>query len=188
MRGIPFVFAALAATVLVACGSSGSTATYKASPTQPQSTTASPSTSAPPATTGAAPVVKTASNAKFGTILVDAKGMTLYTLTKDGAPVECVGVCLTAWPPLLLAAGATTATGAEGVTGLGTVAAAGGTQATVDGAPLYHFSADTAAGAANGDGISGFGGVWHVVKSDASSSTDTTETTHADTTTTTYGY
>ena len=78
------------------------------------------------------------------------------------------------------------------MTGLGTVAAAGGTQATVDGAPLYRFSADTAAGATNGDGISSFGGTWHVVKADASGDggTDgTTETTHADTTTTNaYGY
>jgi predicted lipoprotein with Yx(FWY)xxD motif len=190
MRGLPFVLAALAVTVLAACGSSGSKATDKASPSKPSTTTTAAST-----TTGSAPVVETASNAKFGTILVDAKGMTLYTLTKDGAPVECTGVCLTAWPPLLLPAGSTTATGAEGVTGLGTVAAAGGTQVTLDGAPLYHFSADTSAGAANGEGISSFGGVWHVVKitgasgADTTATSGTTGTTTPDTTTSDpYGY
>jgi len=53
---------------------------------------------------------------------------------------------------------------------LGTVSAAGGTQVTENGAPLYHFSGDTAAGTANGDGISSFGGVWHVAKSSAAPS------------------
>lgn len=191
MRGIPFVFAALAVTVLAACGSSGSSATGKASPTEPSTTTTTADGSSS-STTSSAAVVKTASNAKFGSILVDNDGKTLYTLTKDGAPVECVGPCLTAWPPLLLPAGTSTATGAEGVKGLGTVATPSGMQATVDGAPLYRFAADTAAGAANGDGISSFGGVWHVVKAeDASgsgSTAGTTETTHADTTTTADGY
>lgn len=183
MRGVPFVLVAVAVTVFAACGSSGSTATDTASPTEPSTTT----TSAASTTTGSAPVVATASNAKFGTILVDARGMTLYTLTKDGTPVACAGACLTAWPPLLLPTGTTSATGAAGVTGLGTVSAAGGTQVTLDGAPLYRFSADTSAGAANGDGITSFGGVWRVVKTQgaaAASTTTATATTSDDTATT----
>ena len=191
MRGIPLLFAALAVTALAACGSSGST-TGEASPTTPSTTTTTTADGSGSSTTSSAAVVKTASNAKFGTILVDNDGKTLYTLTKDGAPVECTGPCLTAWPPLVLPAGTSTATGAAGVKGVGTVATPSGIQATVDGAPLYRFAADTAAGKANGDGISSFGGVWHVVKADDASgvgSTDgTTETTHADTTTTADGY
>jgi predicted lipoprotein with Yx(FWY)xxD motif len=187
MRGIPLVLAVLAVTALAACGSSGSKATVKASPTQPKKSTLS-TTSPGSTTTGSAPVVKTASNAKLGTILVDDQGRTLYTLTKDGAPVECVGQCLTFWPPLLLTAGTSSATGADGVTGLGTVSTAGGTQVTVDGAPLHRFSADMAAGAANGEGISSFGGVWHVVKTGNAAGAGTTETTNGDTTTTGSGY
>jgi hypothetical protein len=45
-------------------------------------------------------------------------------------------------------------------------------QVAYKGLPLYRFSGDVNAGAANGDGINSFGGVWHVVKvSGGSSST-----------------
>jgi predicted lipoprotein with Yx(FWY)xxD motif len=138
--------------------------------------------------------VKTATNAKFGTIVVDSAGRTLYALTSGGKAVACTGGCLSAWPPLLLAAGATTATPGMGVTGLGTTAAAGGTQVTENGLPLYHFSGDANAGDTNGDGISSFGGTWHVVKAAAGSSGSSvapvapTTVPAAPTTTSGYGY
>jgi predicted lipoprotein with Yx(FWY)xxD motif len=136
-----------------------------------------------------------ASNAKDGTVLVDSAGKTLYTLTDaSGKAVACTGQCLTFWPPLLLASGSTTAAGAAGITGLATVSAGGGTQVTENGLPLYHFSGDTTAGSANGEGIVSFGGTWHVVKSTAAASvtppaaTATTLPAAADTTTTSGGY
>src|SRR5205823_482337 len=116
----------------------------------------------------------TASNAKFGTILVDSAGRTLYTLTNGGTPVACSSAaCLAAWPPLLLANGEKSATAGSGVTGLGTTSAAGGTQVTDNGAPLHHFAADTNPGDANGDGITSFGGTWHVVTMGKSSTATT---------------
>jgi hypothetical protein len=36
-------------------------------------------------------------------------------------------------------------------------------QVTADGAPLYYFSGDSAAGQANGEGIKNFGGTWYAV-------------------------
>src|SRR5947208_2491124 len=80
-------------------------------------TTAAPTTVAATTTT-APPVVKTATNAQFGTILVDASsGKTLYMFDRDTSSTSsCTGGCATTWPALLLAGGVSTATGA-GVTG-----------------------------------------------------------------------
>jgi predicted lipoprotein with Yx(FWY)xxD motif len=187
MRRVPIVLVAVATIVLAACGSSGSTAKTKA--TGPTSTTAPPGpTAAPTTTAAAAPVVETATNATLGKLLVDTQGRTLYTLTNGGTPVACTGQCLTFWPPLLLPSGTTTASGSAGVTGLGTVAAAGGTQVTEKGAPLYRFSGDTAAGAANGEGIASFGGTWHVVTVSGTPGASTPNTTAASAPTTMGGY
>ena len=151
----------LAVTALAACGSSKATVTPSAQPSAPTST------SAPTAT----PVVKASTNSKFGSVLVDGKGMTLYTLTNGGKQVPCTGQCATFWPPLLLPADTMTAMGAPGVTGLGTATSAAGLQVTENGAPLYRFSIDKARGDAKGEGISSFGGVWHVVVADKAATT-----------------
>jgi predicted lipoprotein with Yx(FWY)xxD motif len=155
---------------LAACGSSSSSKSAKTSST----TASTSSTSAGSAT----PVVKTATSATLGKIVVDASGKTVYTLTNNGQPVACTGQCLTIWPAVLLPSGTTKATGGDGVTGLGATAAAGGTQVTVDGKPVYTFSVDTSAGDTKGDGLNSFGGTWHAVKvSGSSSATTTTPTT-----------
>jgi predicted lipoprotein with Yx(FWY)xxD motif len=162
-------FAAVLA--LAACGSSSKTSVTPGA--QPSQTTA---TTTPTATGGAAPkpVVKTAMTAAHGSVLVDANGMTLYTLTNAGQAVACTGQCPTFWPPLLLPADTMTAVAADGVTGLGTASAAGRLQVTDNGLPLYRFSMDKTPGDTNGDGISSFGGVWHVVAAGPSPATGTT--------------
>jgi predicted lipoprotein with Yx(FWY)xxD motif len=155
------VLGASALLALAACGSSAAKVGPAAAPTT-TSTAAEPPTTAMHAA-AAAPIVMAASTSKFGSLLVDAKGMTLYTLTNAGRPVPCTGQCASFWPPLVLPADTTTALGATGVTGLGTSSSAAGLQVTENGAPLYRFSLDKLAGDTNGDGISSFGGVWHVV-------------------------
>ncbi len=137
---------------LAACGSSSSSS----------SSTTTTKAAKPAATTAA--VIKTTKNPNLGTILVDgASGKTVYTLTKNGAAVACTGSCLSVWPPVMLPAGSSTATGGAGVSGLTVVSATGGQQVADKGLPLYTFSGDAAAGDAAGDGLSSFGGTWHVV-------------------------
>jgi predicted lipoprotein with Yx(FWY)xxD motif len=117
------------------------------------------------------------SSSKLGAVLTDTNGMTLYTLTNGGRPVACAGQCATFWPPLLLPAGTTSATGATGVSGLGVVSMKAGMQVTEHGDPLYRYSGDKAAGDTNGEDLNRFGGVWHVTKAAAGSSAGTTNTT-----------
>src|SRR2546425_10500003 len=81
---------------LAACGSSKTSVTPSAQPS------ASGSTSTTKKAATSTPVVMTGSTAKLGSVLVDAQGMTLYTLTNDGGTVVCSGQCATFWPPLLL--------------------------------------------------------------------------------------
>lgn len=154
--GAPLALGVSALVVLAGCGSS----TAKVSPAAP-----------PPATTSttlhvasSAPVVLTAKSSTLGSILVDAKGMTLYTLTNAGKPVPCTDQCASFWPPLVLPPGTVTAMGGAGVTGLGTASTMTVVQVTENGSPLYRFSKDTAPGDTNGEGISSFGGTWHVAK------------------------
>ena len=157
-----------AAVLLAACGSSSDSTSSKKTTT---------TTAANSADTTKTVVVKTASDPSLGTILVDADGKTLYTLTNGDVTVACTGGCLTAWPPALLPPGTTTATGSDGVTKLGTTPSGSDLQVTHGGLPLYRFAADTAAGDANGEGISSFGGTWHVVKLGGAASASSTSTT-----------
>ena len=173
MRTRVIMVAALFAAVLAGCGSSHSS---KSSSSSTSTTAANPSGSGVAGAQGVAPVVQTANNAQFATILVDSSGATLYTLTNGGKAVPCTSsACVAAWPPLLLPAGVTTAAGA-GVTGLGTASVPGGTIVTQAGLPLYRFSGDSGAGQANGDGIANFGGVWHGVMGPGASTGSSTGT------------
>jgi predicted lipoprotein with Yx(FWY)xxD motif len=92
-------------------------------------------------------------------VLTNAAGFTLYWFAPDTATTSnCSGSCAQIWPPVKGPAAA-----GQGVTGkLGTISRADGSrQATYDGHPLYTYTADAAAGLANGNGINAFGGVWH---------------------------
>ncbi|MGZ4800955.1 MAG: COG4315 family predicted lipoprotein [Acidimicrobiia bacterium] len=164
---LPLSVMLVAVVVLAACGSSSSST--KASTNGNSSSTSASSTAA------GSLVLKTATIPNVGKVLVDANGKTVYTLTNNGAMVACTGSCLTAWPPVLLPSGDTTASGAKD---LGVVEDTMGKQVTSSGLPLYTFSGDATAGTANGEGLASFGGTWHVVKlsvtSTGSSSTTTT--------------
>jgi len=116
------------------------------------------STSTPGGASGTALKTATVSGT---TVLTNAQGFTLYWFGPDTASKSnCTGSCAQFWPPEK-----GPATAGAGVTGtLGTVARSDGTvQATYDGHPLYTYTADTAAGQANGNGLNVNGGVWHEV-------------------------
>jgi predicted lipoprotein with Yx(FWY)xxD motif len=96
------------------------------------------------------------------TVLVNAKGFTLYWFAADTATKShCEGTCSQYWIPLK-----GPATLSAGVTGqLGTIKRSDGSvQATFDGHPLYTYVSDTAPGQNSGDGVNLDGGLWHEVK------------------------
>lgn len=150
---------------LAGCSSSGSGYGSSSSATAaPAATIAS--------TAPAAPATVAMRDSKLGAILVDANGMSLYAFDQDTAGATtsaCVAKCATVWPALTVS-GAPTA--GPGVTGqLSTpVSTSAGSQVAWNGKLLYRFSGDHAAGDTNGDGI---GGVWHVVKLGASTTSTT---------------
>src|SRR5690349_24477372 len=101
--------------------------------------------------------MKSAKSSALGTtIVVNAKGKTLYRYKDDTkTSAKCNGSCAATWPPLLVAAGTKPVAGA-GVTGskLGTLKRSDGKmQVTYGGYPLYLFSGDSKAGDVNGQGL-----------------------------------
>jgi predicted lipoprotein with Yx(FWY)xxD motif len=120
-------------------------------------------TSAGYATTSSAATISTASHG-LGTMLVDAKGRTLYLWKADtGHKSTCSGACAAAWPPVTTH-GKPKARGAAKPSQLGTTKRSDGTtQVTYAGHPLYWFKGDTKAGQHNGQGSDAFGADWLVV-------------------------
>jgi predicted lipoprotein with Yx(FWY)xxD motif len=157
------VAAMLAALVLLlAACAAGATATPSESESAPESM-AEESEAAPPSESEAASGGQeiTVSETSAGSALAGEGGMTLYTFDNDtNGESSCYEGCVTNWLPFVVDEGQE-ATAGEGVTGdIGTTARTDGTtQVTYDGAPLYYFSGDSAAGDANGDGV---GEVWHI--------------------------
>jgi predicted lipoprotein with Yx(FWY)xxD motif len=158
-------FGVVSIGLLGACGDDDSDTTAAVTTTQASavSTTAAPTTTAAAAatTTTAATAAGTLrlADSKFGKILTDDTGRTLYLFTNDTKNKSaCAGACLTTWPvyaPATISASA----GIDG-TKLASIDNAGKKQATIDGVPLYYFSGDTKAGDTNGQGV---GGIWYVV-------------------------
>ncbi len=112
-------------------------------------------TEAVPNTGGAqTPQVAAAQHGKYGAILVDGSGRTLYMFEQDGLNTPtCYDTCAKIWPPLITGSGGIIA--GPGVTAslIGTVIRNGGRRQVVyDGHPLYYFSRDNAPGEIKGEG------------------------------------
>jgi predicted lipoprotein with Yx(FWY)xxD motif len=147
--------------ILGACSSAASSAPATVAPTveAPSAASAETSSSAPASAPASAATSGVTVDAKpvgsIGTVLVaGSNGMTVYNFekdTKDNGKSACLTGCITNWPPLTVAAGATPTAGI-GVTGkLGTITRDDGTlQVTYNGLPLYFFANDKAPGDANG--------------------------------------
>jgi predicted lipoprotein with Yx(FWY)xxD motif len=131
---------------------------------------------------GSAATVKTR-HTSLGTILVDAKGRTLYLFEKDTKnKSKCSGQCAVNWPPALTS-GKPKAGGSAVASKLGTTKRSDGkTQVTYAGHPLYTFIVDkNKPGSTKGEGVDAFGAEWYVVgtngkkieKEGSSSSTST---------------
>jgi len=111
---------------------------------------------------GGVRVVMTSKNKALGrTILVNTRGLTLYSLSVErrGKFICKNATCLSLWKPLVIAKGATP----KGVVGLGTVRRPDRRiQVTYRGAPLYHFVEDRKPGQIKGNGFKDVG-TWRVV-------------------------
>ncbi len=166
MRFKTLAFAPLIVVALVAgCSSSGSSpsvasqapasvAPVSQAPASAAPASQAPSSQAPASAAAGAATVEAKPVGSIGTVLVAANGMTVYTFTKDvkdSGKSACLTGCITTWPALTVAAGATPA-GGTGVTGkLGTITRDDGTiQVTYNGLPLYFFKNDKAPGDAAG--------------------------------------
>ena len=101
------------------------------------------------------------------TIVVDARGRTLYALSPETVHhLLCKShACLEIWRPVTVRSRAVALHAARGVEGHVALLkrSDGKLQVTLRGLPLYRFSGDSANGQASGDGIRSFGGRWHVV-------------------------
>lgn len=136
--------------------------------------------------------IKTAKNAKLGSIVVSAAGMTLYHLSgeKKGT-IKCSGQCAAFWPPLLVTGKPRAGAGIDAAR-LGTIKRSNGKlQVTYNGYALYRYYDDHKAGQAKGEDVPGAGGTgtWYAVspagKSVLSGGNGTTTTTTTSSTTTT---
>jgi predicted lipoprotein with Yx(FWY)xxD motif len=95
---------------------------------------------------------------KTETVLVNAKGLTLYYDTHDSpGKATCTGGCAKFWPPLLVHGSFSAPASLKA--GLKVFQGANGPQLEYYGHPLYTFSGDTKPGQANGQGIAG---IWYV--------------------------
>jgi predicted lipoprotein with Yx(FWY)xxD motif len=91
-------------------------------------------------------------------VLTGANGMTLYTFDNDTrGKSNCNGGCADSWPPYAAKAGAKAP--ADGFSVIKRSDGSG--QWAKDGAALYFWAGDSAAGDMTGDGV---GGVWHIAK------------------------
>jgi len=101
------------------------------------------------------------------TVVIDARGRTLYALRPETTrhPLCKSQPCLEFWPPLTVRSASVRLAAGHGVEGrLGLLHRNGKWQVTLRGMPLYRFSGDSVPGDAHGEGIKSFGGTWHAVR------------------------
>jgi predicted lipoprotein with Yx(FWY)xxD motif len=119
-----------------------------------------------PKTSNGRPATIGIANTGLGSILVDAKGRTLYLFQKDvGTKSACTGACATDWPPLRDAEKPTLGSGANASLAGTTPRSDGTPQVIYNRHPLYLFSGDQKSGDTNGQGVNAFGGLWYVLSS-----------------------
>ena len=116
-----------------------------------------------PASTASASTVKVDSS-RYGDILVDGKGRTLYLFTRDKkSKSRCYGQCAKAWPPFLTKGKPRAGKGTDPDLVGSTKRRNGKRQVTYNGHPLYYYIADRKAGQITCQNVVEFGGTWLLV-------------------------
>jgi predicted lipoprotein with Yx(FWY)xxD motif len=106
---------------------------------------------------------------KSKTIVVDNHGVTVYELGGESlAKLECISkACFAIWPPVEVKCATAKPTLGPGVPGTVSLihrVKGGFYQVMLDRHPLYYYSGDAGhKGKVTGQGITSFGGTWHVV-------------------------
>mgnify|MGYP001099379456 CR=1 FL=1 len=107
--------------------------------------------------------VRLAATAKFGSVMTDSAGRTLYFFAIDANGTSgCTGGCIALWP-VFYTTKLTLDSGMNAADFNTIVRADGQKQTTYKGWPLYYYQADAKAGDINGDA---FGNKWFVAKPD----------------------
>jgi predicted lipoprotein with Yx(FWY)xxD motif len=142
----------IAAMLIAGCSGGGSSSAFPGGMPMPQS---SPSSSPG----NGSPLSTATLNGAPG--FVNASGFTVYAFDLDlSSPGQsaCNGACAQNWPPVTAPSGTLPAP-------FGSITRQdGSSQLTYAGRPLYTFSFDTAKGQTNGDGVTAFGGLWHIAR------------------------
>jgi len=103
---------------------------------------------------------------KYGQILIDSKGDTLYLWAKDKRDkTVCSDACENVWP-LVLVTGKPTAGPGVSASMLGTIAVSDSSkqrEPTYGGHPLYRYTPDVKPGDIRGQGNTTFGAPWWLV-------------------------
>jgi predicted lipoprotein with Yx(FWY)xxD motif len=156
-------------TIAALCGVLAATATGCGSSAQRK--TDDPVVRAP---TGAAPptvpkkksrpgVRLTTHSTRFGRIVTDPRGRTLYVFTRETTTrSRCYGACAKAWPPLITRGRPRAGSGARsGLVGT-TRRRDGRIQVTYRGHPVYHYVGDRTPGEVLCQNVAEYGGTWLV--------------------------
>ena len=165
--------AAIAMIVVGACSSAATPVPPTAAPQTAAPATAAPASSAPataaPSTSAAASPSEAAGETytlavvsgagDLGKYLTGEDGKTLYIFKNDtvgDGKSSCYDACATNWPPMILDDGEKAVAGAGASGTIATITRTDGKkQVTYNGAPLYYFAADAAAGDTKGQGLNG---------------------------------
>ena len=151
---------AAVAFLLLACGSLGPSGTVTFSPS-PSSIGTSSAAASP---TTAAQVAISVANSRYGKIIVDGSGRTLYLfdIERDHMPI-CNSACAVAWPPLLAPGGGTSTSELDHALIATAVRNDGSLQLTYNRHPLYYYAGDHSAGEIKCQAVIEFGGGWYVI-------------------------
>jgi predicted lipoprotein with Yx(FWY)xxD motif len=111
--------------------------------------------------------VQTKKVKKYGVVLVNGKGLTLYMFVRDHQKkVTCTSkACVALWPPLKVKKGQKPAAGGAAKKALLGVDKSpdGYRVVTYKGWPLYTYVTDTKPGQTTGQGLNSAGGKWYVL-------------------------
>jgi predicted lipoprotein with Yx(FWY)xxD motif len=110
------------------------------------------------------PATLTVANSRYGKIIVDSSGRTLYLFDAESSAVpRCYGPCATAWPPLLTSSAPIAGQDLSQSLIATAKRTDGSTQVTYNGHLLYYYVGDRSPGEIKCQAAVEYGGGWYVL-------------------------